>query len=312
MQVGEKDQKEKKLVTEIKKILFKIFKVINSIFVVRGLRRFKHLRNLRNVIFRIVRPNSHVIVIENVKLSVSTEGLPEAYKETFNAYEMQDTWEKHSTELIKKNVKEGQTVIDIGANIGYFSLIMARIVGNTGKVYSFEPEPTNYSILLKNIKLNDFQNISSYQKAVSDSAGQTILHLDDSDTGAHTIRPRTESKEVCTVETIILDDFLKDKGPVDFVKIDCEGADIRILRGMKNTMKGNSDLKILVEYLPGAIEEMGDSSREFIETLLNDYKFNLLAVDDYTRDTPYMKIDNYEQITKYVEGKLSVNLFLSR
>ena len=68
-------------------------------------------------------------------------------------------YEELGTEIVKKEVKEGDIVIDIGANIGYFTLLFAKLVGPAGKVYSFEPEPSNFSILKKNVKVNEYRNV---------------------------------------------------------------------------------------------------------------------------------------------------------
>jgi len=74
-------------------------------------------------------------------------------------------YEKNETKLFKKYIKENMGVIDIGANIGYYSLLAAKLVGKNGKVYAFEPETANYKMLLKNIEINGYKNIVSEQKA---------------------------------------------------------------------------------------------------------------------------------------------------
>ena len=69
------------------------------------------------------------------------------------------------TALVKRIVRNGDIVVDIGAHIGYYTLIFARLVGPKGKVFAFEPEPNNFNLLIKNIKINGYKNIIPVQKA---------------------------------------------------------------------------------------------------------------------------------------------------
>lgn len=75
-------------------------------------------------------------------------------------------YEPLETELAKKEVKKGNVVLDIGANIGYYTLIFAKLVGEDGKVFAFEPDPTNFALLKKNVEMNGYKNVMFVQKAV--------------------------------------------------------------------------------------------------------------------------------------------------
>ena len=81
------------------------------------------------------------------------------------------------TDLIKKHVKRGDVVLDLGANIGYFTLILPRLVGEEGKVFAFEPDPENFALLKKNVEINSYQNVVLVQKAVSNRNGKATLYL---------------------------------------------------------------------------------------------------------------------------------------
>ncbi len=91
--------------------------------------------------------------------------------------------------VLKQNIHTGDTVVDIGANIGYYTLLMSNLVGNGGKVFAFEPEPKNFEILQKNLELNQIKNVIVEQKAVSEFSGIGFLEL-SSDSGQHRISRR--------------------------------------------------------------------------------------------------------------------------
>ena len=86
---------------------------------------------------------------------------------------------------MREILKPGMVVLDIGANIGYHTLISSKLVGNTGKIYSFEPEPHNFKLLLKNIEINEFKNIIPINKALSNNIGSTKLFLDTQSENIH-------------------------------------------------------------------------------------------------------------------------------
>jgi len=117
-------------------------------------------------------------------------------------------YENETTDYFLENVSEGDVVLDIGANIGYFTLLFASSVGKEGKVFSFEPEPSNFKILKKNAKINNFQNIIFENVAVSNSNGTIDLYLSEKAAGQHTIfKSKNVGENHISVKTIRLDDF---------------------------------------------------------------------------------------------------------
>jgi len=243
---------------------------------------------------------------------------------TFQAYAAEQIHEKVTTELFKKVVKERNTVIDLGANIGYFTLLAAKLVGFQGKVFAFEPEPKNYNYLQKNIKLNNYENVTALQKAVSDKNGKTKLYICDYDTGHHTIRQysgieaysrgrHTEEKSI-EIETVTLDEFFKGKEElIDVIKIDVEGAEALALTGMEGILRTNKNLKMFVEFFPLLIRKIGNSPEEFIRKLLEDYNFSISVIpEDYDAQKGEMiKINNVNDIRGLCPSEEShINLFL--
>ena len=230
--------------------------------------------------------------------------------------------EKLTTRLFKQAVRDGYTVVDIGANIGYFTLLSAGLVGKEGKVYAFEPEPRNYNMVLKNIALNGYDNVVPVQKAVSNVAGMVKLYLSKIDVGAHTLRehhdhPQFDERqfgEFVEVESVTLDGFFEGKEhPIDVIKMDCEGSEMAVLLGMERIIRENKNLKMFIEFYPSAIKETGYSPEEFVHKLLN-YGFSITAIDELRTPTNQsLKINNVHELMSLCEGEEKIiNLFLER
>ena len=262
---------------------------------------------------RVLWSSNPVVEVQGSKMYVNPEGLPKNYIKTFQAYIISGGPEKLTTEMFKNVVKEGDVVLDLGANIGYYSLLAARLVGEKGKVYAFEPEPVNYSLLLKNIELNGYDNIVAVQKAVSNVAGKVRLFLDKKDTGAHTIYQPDDEREFTEVESVILDDFFKAKEhPINVIKMDVEGAEMAAFSGMDRIIRESENLKMFVEfYFPG-MKRAGNAPREFARRLLEDYHFSILAIGEYTKDRKYLKINKVDELMDLCKGERAANLFLER
>ncbi len=301
------------MVSELKSILFRVFQKTVKFFWGKGVGKIPGAYAVHDFLFTLLWRGRSTVEIQGSKMYVNPKGLPKGYIRTFQAYIMSEAWEELTTEMFKKVVREGDTVLDLGANIGYFTLLAARLVGRSGRVFSFEPEPTNYNLLLKNIELNGYGNVVALQKAVSNTTGKVKLFLDSKDTGAHSIyRPDGKSKFI-EVEAVAPDDYFKDKvNKIDVIKIDVEGAEMAALAGMDRILKENENLKMFVEfYFPG-IKRSGDSPEEFARKLLDDYHFSMLAIGEYTKDKKYIKINNVDELMDLCRGGKTANLFLER
>jgi len=298
---------------KLKSVLFSAFQKIARLFWGTGIGEIPGVLPAYNFLSRILWSNKTVVEVQGSKMYVNPDKLPRSYIRTFQAYILAGGWEALTTEMFKKVVKEGDVVVDLGANIGYYTLLAARLVGRRGKVYAFEPEPTNYSLLLKNIELNGYDNVVATQKAVSDAGGKVRLFVDNEDTGAHSIYQPEEEKEFVEVEAVTLDDFFKDKDyPINVIKMDVEGAEMAALSGMDKLIRENKNLKMFVEFYLAGIRSAGNSPQEFARRLLDDYNFSITAMGDYSRNKQYLKIDNVDELIKLSKSGKAINLLLEK
>lgn len=290
------------------------------------------LRMICNRLFQLLLANKDIIEVQGSKIYVNIYDRDGAMRRTFRAYALNRCHEPSTTALFKEVVKEGDVVVDLGANIGYFTLLAAKLVGKSGKVYSFEPEPKNYNYLLKNIELNGYGNITAVQKSVSNGYARVKLYICPYDTGHHTINqtegitaynPDFKYNKInfIEVETIALDDFFKGMShSIDVIKMDVEGAEPLALSGMDKVIKKNKKLKMFVEFFPLLIKKMGFSPREFIRGLLEDYQFLMFIIGhDYSMHNytlskkSLIKINNVDELMKFCKDERDhVNLFLKR
>jgi len=166
--------------------------------------------------------------------------------------------EKAKTRQFNQLIKKGMTVLDLGAHIGYYTLLAAKLVGPEGKVFAFEAAPENFYFLKRNVELNQYHNINLIQKAVSDKTGEATFYL-DSESWGHSLAPLVKSKKSITVSTISLDDFLQDDIVVDFVKINIEGAEGRAINGMNRLLRKGNTKYIMVDFHLNELETQGSS-----------------------------------------------------
>ena len=176
-------------------------------------------------------------------------------------------FESTSSAIAKKLLKPGDTVVDVGANIGYFSLLFAHCVGNTGSVYSFEPVPALASKLEKNVELNHFGQVIVSTIALSDHRGTARFYSGPEDnTGLSSLREPRQSSGSFDAELAPFDDLVKDSSAITLVKIDVEGAELQVLRGMERLLR-NARPNLLLEVTDTFLRELGDSASSLLAFL---------------------------------------------
>ena len=206
------------------------------------------------------------------------------------------------------------TVIDIGASIGYYTIIAGKYVGKNGKVFAFEPEDRNFSLLSRNIVSNNLYNVIALKVALAGQSGDGLLYLDKDNKGHHSLSPpkNPAAKEAVLVELDTLDNILEKYGSpqIDLIKIDIEGAETLALEGMKKTIIKNPELVLFTEFYPAAIKRLGHSPFKFLADL-QGAGFSLFEIDEDRKSLK--KVEDPEGfILNFPKGESFTNLYATR
>ena len=176
--------------------------------------------------------------------------------------------------LLKENIKQGDTVVDVGANIGYHTLLMAKLVGDTGKVYAFEPERENFELLKKNIERNGYRNVVLVNKGLGEKDETMTLYLHPKNKAGHSVFHQHSHWGRQQIQITTLDNFLPKDTKVSFIKMDIEGAEYAAIKGMKRVLLEN-EVKVICEFCE---ETVPMSFRDLGFKIINLYKNNLFCI----------------------------------
>lgn len=178
-------------------------------------------------------------------------------------------FEPFEMQLVKDAIRPGMTVLDIGANIGLYSLIASRRVGDEGVVYAFEPDPRNQAQLQVNVAVNKCRNIRIFDSAVGESAGSGIFQLAQAPTHSSFFRSMGDMPLAGTIEAdvVAIDDVVGDHETIDVIKMDIEGGEAAALRGMRSTLRRNPNLRMFIEFEPSALRSAGWSPEDVLSSL---------------------------------------------
>lgn len=297
----------------MKRALFSSYMKVTNAFSEKGLKNMPGIKSLHKFLYKIMEPQGIIqIIVNDHKMFVNTQD-----KVIVPSLIIYGVWEKFETDLFYKIVKPGDVVVDVGANIGYYTLIAAGLVGKEGKVYAFEPEPSNYKLLTKNVGINSFRNVTAIQKAISDDNGKIRLYLDKVNLGAPSFSEENifiERGSYVDVETISLDEFFenrKKEEKFNFIKIDAEGAEGLIVNGAKNILQENNP-KILMEFWPYGQKNIGTDPMKLLNTLM-DYGYGMRLVDDEKQSLINIEVDEILNICEQTENGMGhVNLLFEK
>jgi FkbM family methyltransferase len=217
-------------------------------------------------------------------------------------------YETFEMELFRDILTEGMTVLDIGANIGIYSVIAAKHVGQTGKVLACEPEPVNFSILKHNIEQNGFTNVVAYDRAIADKEGTMELHLSKTNKGHHSLvgGDSNDFSSFISVPVITGDMLLAEAHieKIDVMKIDIEGAEPLALAGLEKTLE-LFDLTLFFEFSPKTIQDSGFEPEHLLVSL-NEKGFEIYEIQEHKKKLS--RIEDAHTFAKHFSGAQYANL----
>lgn len=189
----------------------------------------------------------------------------------------ENEYEPETFKFFKENISAGDTVLDIGGHIGLFAVLTAKLVGKTGRVFTFEPTPFTRGVLKEVVELNECGDVVEIRgEAVSSARGETVFFdTGDAISNANSLVKTELSKKEIPITLISVDEFVKERGlKVDCMKIDVEGAELDVLKGARETFLTQRPTARLGLH-PSFIEQNGQSLAG-IWAILEDYKLDVV------------------------------------
>jgi FkbM family methyltransferase len=187
-------------------------------------------------------------------------------------------YEMETSELLATVLRPGDTFVDVGAHVGYFSMLAGGLVGPTGRVVSFEPEERNYQQLLGHIESNGLRQVTAINAAVGERVGKAEFHFNSDNDGGHALwdvgehdgNPQSRGGPVVRqVDIVSLDSILDDDtiSPPRVIKIDAEGAEHSVVLGARSLLSRHPIAFVIAEINHFGLERMGTSERALRQTM---------------------------------------------
>lgn len=195
---------------------------------------------------------------------------------------MTGDYEPVTTAAFLRAVRPGMRIVDVGAHVGYYSILASRAAGAEGSVLAIEPDPESLALLQQNLDWNGCKNVRVVQAGVADRAGPATLYVDPLGPGYNSLYPlsHTTARPI-SVRLETLDALVE--GQADLVKMDIEGAEPRALQGMTRLLRDSPDLVLFVEVNPERLRAAGTSATETARLLVGQ-GFELWALDDVRKE----------------------------
>jgi len=226
-----------------------------------GIGKFRVINYINNVLLTSLKKD-YTIVLGN-----------KMYLDSHDALELSlnGIYEPMETALIQQLIGPGDNVVDIGAHIGYYTLIMSKLVGPTGTVFAFEPDKTNFELLRKNVEVNGCTNVMLENMVITDTV-EPVRLFNIGESSNPTIVGSGE--QFTLVDGTSLDTYFRGI-KINFIKMDVEGAEYLVLKGATRILQ--TDVKIVTEFYPKVLPV---TAMEFLD-LLNG--FNLYVIDEESK-----------------------------
>jgi FkbM family methyltransferase len=195
-------------------------------------------------------------------------------------------YEPSETAFFQRVIQPNQVVADIGANIGYHTLLFARSVGPNGHVHAFEPNQECIALLRRNIAANRYANVTVCEKAVSDATGPLQLFLNEDNLGDHRTYDAGDRRNAIQVQAVSIDDYCATTGVrFDWIKMDIQGAEYRAVKGMSSILRANPHTAIVTEFWPAGLQSAGTEPASYLG-LLASLGLRLSLLDENSEEFP--------------------------
>jgi FkbM family methyltransferase len=228
------------------------------------------------------------------------------------------TWEPNLTAFLMRRLSPGDLFVDVGANIGYFSLLAAKLVGTSGKVLAIEASPSIFAKLANNLKHNNLDNVVALNLAASDSSGVTNVYLGPEVNIGQTTVLKTERYRVeCEIPCRRLDDILssKDLQRAKIIKIDVEGAEWAVMTGLLPLLKSfPQTLEVVIEINPRRLATLGKNAGEILQ-MFDSTGFNAYELENDYSDASYLSSLSGKRPTRLkhsIDERAAVDLVFSK
>lgn len=189
--------------------------------------------------------------------------------------------DKTEIELLKKIIKPGDYILDIGANIGFYAKILSQFTTSNGKVFCFEPDSQNFKYLKKNTK--GINNIVLFNKAVSDKTDTIKVYKSKLLNVDHRTYPINNYDSVEEITSVSIDELINKQiiPKVNIIKIDIQGYELTAFGGMKHLLSSSQNIKIVAEYWPHGFKRAGTSAIAFYD-FFNTLGYSFYLIDNNT------------------------------
>lgn len=212
-------------------------------------------------------------------------------------------YEPEVSNIFLQVIKEGDNILDIGANIGYHSIFLSRLTGETGKVYSFEPIKRLCEQIKNSIQLNSINNIQVYNYALGNQEYKAVLHIDSKHLGGSSIIESSHLKEKEEIEVKVLDTLELPK--ISLIKLDTEGYEWNVVKGAQKIIERDKP-NILFEYNPLSYERQNKGDAICFLNYLREHDYRLFDIENQKEEI--IEINNYLKIFDETSGKYQSNI----
>ncbi len=194
-------------------------------------------------------------------------------------------WETEITKWFKEALLPGHVFVDVGANVGYYTLLGSQLVGDGGHVFAVEAHPRMMELLHRNVIVNGRYNVETWHRAAWSRSETLKFHvrrhfIGNSSAGSlsdHGKELLDDDEDIVEVQAVTLDEILSGSPRVDLIKIDVEGAELQVVTGLARTLDSNPGITVMFEWSPGQIEMVGDDPRALLKLMRkHGFRFRLM------------------------------------